>query len=129
MTASPNTPTVVLIVEDETLVRKLGVDLFVDAGFVVIEAGTADEALQLLAVNPGVRIVFTDVNMPGSFGGITLAHKIAERWPDIGIIIVSGQNLPQSGLLPIGSRFVRKPYALDAVIKHARELMVSQTGI
>lgn len=76
-------PHVVLIVEDEPLVRLTGADLLGEAGFEVLEAANADEALRILEATPEVRVVFSDVEMPGSLDGLGLARRVCRRWPSI----------------------------------------------
>ena len=99
----------ILIVEDEAIVRMLAVDMLEDAGYVVREAGTADEALAVLEKGVPVDIVFTDVRMPGSMDGLALAGIVGDRWPQIGIIITSGHMiLPGGG--PGQAVFLPKPY-------------------
>jgi len=115
------TPVIVLIVEDDELVRELGVELLSDAGFQVLEATNGEEALSLLESNPNVRVLFTDINMPGPLDGITLASVAALQWPHLAIIIGSGNVLPRSGGLPRGMVFIRKPYDPDSVIRLIRE--------
>jgi CheY-like chemotaxis protein len=112
----------VLVVEDEELIRMLGAELFSEAGFQVVEAANAEEALELLVALSAVHLLFTDVNMPGPIDGLALAHRVGEEWPHIGIIIVSGQGIPDPGALPSGSRFHTKPYDAALVLQHAREL-------
>jgi CheY-like chemotaxis protein len=115
-------PALVLIVEDQALVRLSGVGIFADAGFRIIEAVNSDEALEFLEADSDVQLVFTDVNMPGTIDGLALARQVHGRWPRIGIMVVSGQSMPQPHELPAGSRFHRKPYDADTVVRHAREL-------
>jgi two-component system, response regulator PdtaR len=112
----------ILIVEDEALIRLLGVGTFADAGFRVIEAIDGDQALGLLEADSDVQLLFTDVRMPGKMNGLALAREVRERWPHIGIMIVSGQSIPESHELPVGSRFLRKPYCPDAAVKQAHEM-------
>jgi two-component system, response regulator PdtaR len=111
-----------LIVEDEALVRFLCVGMFADAGFRLIEAANSDEALEFLEADCDVRLLFTDVNLPGAIDGLALARQVRERWPHMGIIAVSAQSKPQPHELPAGCRFYRKPYDEDAVVRHAHEL-------
>jgi CheY-like chemotaxis protein len=115
-------PALVLIVEDEALVRAMGAVIFADAGFRVIEAVNGEEALEFLNADAEVRLIFTDVSLPGKIDGLALARQVRDRWPHIGIIVVSGQLMPQPYELPAGGRFHRKPYDPDAVVRHAREL-------
>jgi CheY-like chemotaxis protein len=111
-----------LIVEDDALIRLSGVGIFVDAGFRMIEAVNGDEALACLEANSDVRVLFTDVDMPGAIDGLALARQVHRRWPYVGIIVASGQSAPQAHELPAGARFHRKPYSPVAVVSHAREL-------
>jgi CheY-like chemotaxis protein len=113
---------VILIVEDEALVRLSAVGMLEDAGFRTIEAANGDEALELLAADSDVQLLFTDVNMPGIIDGLVLARQVHDRWPQIGIMVASAKKEPQLGELPVGSRFERKPYNVDMVVRHAREL-------
>ena len=113
---------VILIVEDEALVRLSAVGMLEDAGFRMIEAVNSDEALEFLEADSEVRLLFADVNMPGTIDGLALARQVRDRWPHIGIIVVSGQVMPQPHELPAGSRFHRKPYDAYTVLGHAREL-------
>jgi CheY-like chemotaxis protein len=115
-------PALILIVEDEVLVRALGVGIFLDAGFRVTEAVNSDEALEFLEADSEVRLLFTDVNMPGTIDGLTLARQARDRWPHLGIIVVSGQQMLRPHELPAGGRFHRKPYDPDSVVRHARDL-------
>src|SRR5271170_2167328 len=104
---------VVLIVEDEALVRLSAVGMLEDAGFRMIEAVNSREVLELLAADSDVQLLFTDVNMPGAIDGLALAHEVHDRWPQIPIMVASAKREPQPGDLPVGSRFEHKPYSLD----------------
>ena len=107
---------VVLVVEDEFLVRLHAVHLVEQAGFEAVEAASADEAISILEARKDIRIVFTDVHMPGSMDGLKLAHAIRERWPPIELILTSGHfNLANSDL-PARGCFFPKPYQDDAII-------------
>jgi CheY-like chemotaxis protein len=113
---------VILVVEDEALVRLAAVGILEDAGFRMIEAGNSDQALELLAADSDVQLLFTDVNMPGTIDGLALARQVHVRWPHIGIMVVSANRVPQPEELPAGSRFEQKPYCFASVVRHAREL-------
>ena len=102
---------VVLVVEDEPLMLIDAVDLVTEAGFEAIGAKNADEAIRILESREDIRIVFTDVNMPGSMDGIRLAHAVRHRWPPIEIIVTSGLTLANvQELLPERGVFFPKPY-------------------
>jgi CheY-like chemotaxis protein len=111
----------VLLVEDEVLVRMLGVDVLEEAGYRVIEAANADVALKVLEADPeAISILFTDVHMPGSMDGQGLARIVDQRWPWIRIIITSGQARLSSEDVPDHGRFVPKPWVVDAMMKAIR---------
>ena len=113
----PLTPPVVLVVEDEGFVRLMAVDMLEDAGFEVIEAGTADEAWAILERSSNdVSVLFTDVDMPGSMNGFDLASRVAERWPHIRLVITSGRHWPQNEDLPDDGQFVHKPYHVGQIV-------------
>src|SRR5690348_15627646 len=100
----------VLVVEDEPIIRLGMVSSIEDAGFTVIEAANADEAIARLAQDDGVRVVVTDVDMPGSMDGIRLAHYVRNRWPPIRLLVISGKVGVVAAELPEGARFMSKPY-------------------
>ena len=108
--STPPTKQAVLVVEDEPLLRMMAMDLVEDAGFQAIEAADADEAVTILETRTDIRIVFTDIDMPGSMNGMKLAAAVRDRWPPIEIIIVSGQVRLSEGDLPERSVFFSKPY-------------------
>ena len=100
----------VLVVEDEPIIRLGMVSSIGDAGYAVVEASSADEAISLLAQDEGVRVVVTDVDMPGSMDGIRLAHYVRRRWPPIQLLVISGKVGVSAGELPPGARCMSKPY-------------------
>ena len=114
---------VVLVVEDEVLLRWTAVAIIEEAGFDVVEAGTGIEAISVLEKRDDIRTVFTDVEMPGSINGIQLAHLISTRWPPIGIIATSGHFRLREDDLPAGARFLHKPYAVEHLTGALKELM------
>src|SRR6202158_6067469 len=105
-------PAVVLVVEDEMLLRMRAVDMVEDAGFTSVEAVDADEAVAILESRSDIALLFTDIQMPGTMDGLGLAHSVHERWPPIKIILVSGQLKLANIDIPDNSRFFGKP--LDA---------------
>jgi CheY-like chemotaxis protein len=111
----------VLIVEDEPLTRMGAVNIIEDAGFEVIEAASADEAIRVLECRSDIRVVFTDIHMPGSMDGLKLAHAVRNRWPPIKIIVTSGRELIAQQDLPVGGRFFAKPYNPIEIIDALRE--------
>jgi two-component system, response regulator PdtaR len=116
---------VVLVVEDEPLLRMLAVEVVEEAGFIAIEARDADEAVTLLESRTDITLLFTDINMPGSMDGLKLAHAVRDRWPPIKILVVSGKQQLQISDLPSNSWFVRKPYQTAALVEELRSLVGS----
>jgi CheY-like chemotaxis protein len=112
----------ILIVEDEYLVRMNAAAMLEDAGFDVLEAGNADDAIRLLESNPDISIVFTDIEMPGSMNGLKLAHAVTGRWPPIRIIATSGRCKVRDGDLPTGGRFLPKPYSAGQILGALRDI-------
>jgi CheY-like chemotaxis protein len=100
----------VLVVEDEPLIRFSAVDAVEDLGVLVLEAEDADEALQLLGDYPQVRVIFTDINMPGMMDGLQLASRVHELRPDVGIVVTSGKQFVEEARLPGHGSFLAKPY-------------------
>ena len=112
----------VLVVEDEPLVRMGIVDHLEDSGFTVLEAADADAAIHLLVKNLDIRIVFTDVDMPGSMDGLKLAAAISKRWPPIKIVVTSGHRKVNTNDLPVEAHFFAKPYSFDKLVTAFRSL-------
>lgn len=100
----------VLVVEDEPLLRMMAVDLVEDAGFEALEAANADEAIKILECRSDIRVIFTDIDMPGSMDGLLLAAAVRDRWPPIQIILTSGHVHISEVELPLGGVFFSKPY-------------------
>lgn len=113
----------VLVVDDEPLIRWVNVDVLTDAGFSVIQAGSGDEALELLQARHDVRVVFTDVEMPGLIDGFALAGQIERQWPEIGVVVTSGRRCPASALNSKMRCFLPKPYSLDHVVRAIGEAL------
>ena len=114
---------VVLVVEDELLIRMDAVDMLRGAGFDVIEAVNADEAIMILEGGSTIDVVFTDIQMPGSMDGLKLAQAVRGRWPPIKIIATSGHVHVSETELPEGGRFLPKPYNPMQVTGVLRELI------
>ena len=125
--ASPNKP-LVLVVDDEFLVRTTVVDQLEDAGFPVLEAANADAALNLLAAHADeVQVVFTDLNMPGSMDGLALVEEVHQRWPHILLLLASGKEDLNDSDVPDDGRFLSKPF-LQAGVVHTINDMIQKLG-
>jgi two-component sensor histidine kinase/CheY-like chemotaxis protein len=117
------TKPIVLIVEDEMLLRMRAVDIVEDAGFTPLQAVNADDALALLETRSDIELLFTDIQMPGSMNGLKLAHTVHERWPAIKIILVSGQVTPSDADRPTDSRFFGKPLEVQQMIAELQRMI------
>lgn len=114
---------VILVVEDEVLIRMGAVDIVEHAGFEAIEAANADSAIEILERRPDIRLVFTDVDMPGTMDGVKLAHYIRNRWPPILLIVTSGKGAVEEKALPAGARFFGKPYSEHGITNAMRHML------
>jgi CheY-like chemotaxis protein len=113
---------VLLIVEDEFLVRIVAVQIAEEAGFSVLQAADADEAIRVLQGRSDIRVVLTDIDMPGSMDGLELAQAIRHRWPPIDVVLTSGKMRPAADELPEGSHFLPKPYDASELIGVLQEI-------
>ena len=106
---------VVLIVEDDAVIRMDAADLIGNLGCEFFEASSADEVIALLEQHPQITIVFTDIQMAGSMDGLELAAYARRRWPPLKFIIVSGNHVATAIEMPEGTRFFPKPYSAGAI--------------
>jgi CheY-like chemotaxis protein len=113
---------VVLVVEDEFLLRMNAAEMIAEAGFEVVEAANADSAIAILEARLDIHVVFTDIQMPVSMDGLKLASFVRGRWPPIKIVATSGFVRVGEADLPKGSRFLPKPYRPSQIIDTLREL-------
>jgi DNA-binding NarL/FixJ family response regulator len=92
----------------------------------VLQAYNGEQALALLLQRPDIRVVFTDVNLPGAVDGIILASEIERRWPQIEVLVTSAQrraDLEQLAAVSTLGRFVPKPYPPRAVTRRIHEII------
>ncbi len=120
MVMSQSQNVLVLIVEDEVLVRLVACDGLEAAGFTVVEANDAQEALDILASRSDIGVLFTDVNMPGALDGLDLAELVHLRWPHIKLVVTSGKMLERT--VPEEGRFIAKPYSLKKMTDVVAEI-------
>ena len=116
---------VVLVVEDQPLIGMNTVDFITDAGFEALEAANADEAIEILQSRPEIRLVFTDVEMPGTMDGLKLVHFIRGRWPKVHLMVASGKVMVKENELPTGSKFFPKPYDDSEIIEHMKHMIAA----
>jgi CheY-like chemotaxis protein len=113
---------VVLVVEDESIIRMQAVVIIEEAGYNVVEACNADEAIAILKTREDIGIVVTDIEMPGSMDGIKLARAIRDQWPPIELIITSGRYRVRTNQLPPRAQFMPKPYTPNVLVTAIRRL-------
>ena len=101
----------VLLVDDEPLVRIVACAGLIDAGFDVVEAVDAEDAIRILRTRDDIAVLFTDVNMPGRLDGLGLAELVHRNWPSVKLVVTSGRILKDA--LPDDGRFLGKPYTLE----------------
>ena len=123
MTPTDRKRTVVLVAEDEPLLRMMAVDLVEEAGFEAAEAADAARAIEILERRTDVRIVFSDIDMPPGLDGMGLAALIRRRWPPIAVILTSGKLRPGPGEMPARGVFFSKPYREDDVVATMRRMV------
>ena len=93
MKTAPESPLAILVVEDEFLIRLAAVAILEQAGFEVLPAGSAEEALPLVPARADIAVLFTDINMPGRMSGLDLAFDMRRRWPTIGLLLTSSRAI------------------------------------
>ncbi|MEO6580653.1 MAG: HWE histidine kinase domain-containing protein [Sphingomicrobium sp.] len=116
-------PPIVLVVEDEMVLRMRAVDIVEDAGFIPIEAVSADEAMEILESRDDISLLFTDIQLPGRMDGLKLAHAAHTRWPHIKIILVSGQIAVTDADKPSDSKFFPKPLEVQQMVLELQQMI------
>ena len=116
-------PPVILVVEDEMMLRMLAMDMVEDAGFTAVEAVNADQAITILEARSDIAMLFSDIQMPGSIDGMKLAYAVHQRWPLIKILLVSGQMDLSKCEKPLNSRFFGKPLVARHIIAELQEMI------
>lgn len=112
---------VVLVVEDQGLLRMTAVSIVEDSGFEALEAENADEALEILKDNPGILVVFTDIDLNAEKDGVWLAEQINRKWPHIDVIVTSGYPRPSNYNPDNVIAYYEKPYSEDKVLKQIQK--------
>jgi two-component system, response regulator PdtaR len=125
MSSPENKGVSVLVVEDEHLIRMDTASSLEAMGFIVHEAANAADAIGCLELHSEIRLIFTDVNMPGSMDGLALARYVRGRWPPVKIIVTSGYAKVEESDLPTGALFVEKPYYPKQVAQKMIDLMAA----
>jgi CheY-like chemotaxis protein len=118
-----HTQPVVLVAEDEELIRLWAADVLQENGFSVLEAANAEAAMRVLEARPEVRLLFTDIHMPGAFDGMELARRVHDRWPHVQLVVTSGKIAPRPAEIPDASRFLPKPYRAEQLVGQVQDLL------
>ena len=120
-----------LVADDSPLIRMDAQAILTKAGFRVFTAAGFEDAMEILASRGhGIRLLFTDVQMPpGRMTGCNLARRCARSWPEIAIIVTSGATPPEAGDLPQGALFIPKPFSEEAVRGCIRQLLKDQPEV
>jgi len=116
-------PVTILVVEDEAIVRMVTSEVLEEAGFNVVEASNAGEALELLDARPDASLLLTDVKMPGELDGYSLSRLVRMKSATIGIIVVSGDSPPEESDLPPDATFVPKPLSPSMLLRVVRDTL------
>ena len=120
----PHAQLVILVAEDEELIRLWAADVLQESGgFSVLEAANAEAALRVLEARPEVRLLFTDIHMPGAFDGMELARRVHDRWPHVQLVVTSGKIAPRPTEIPDEGRFLAKPYRAEQLVGQVEELL------
>ncbi|MGO8917566.1 MAG: PAS domain S-box protein [Stellaceae bacterium] len=122
---------VVLVVEDNAALRRVAVRQLAELGYRVREADSAHAAIEAIAVDAAVNVLFTDVIMPGGMDGRQLAEIVARRWPHIKALLTSGfpGSMVNGGReLAAKVRILSKPYRKDQLARALREVIERETG-
>jgi DNA-binding NtrC family response regulator len=118
---------VVLVVEDEPIIRMEAVQVIKDAGYVVLDASNTDDAMTILEERPDIRAVFTEIDVPGRLNGMDLGRAIAERWPPIRLIVTSSASKVDN--FPTDWRYIRKVYDGVQIVAALRTLFASRLTV
>ena len=114
----------ILVIDDEPIVRLDAREILEDAGYVVTEAASADEAMPMLADGATTEAILTDIDMPGTLDGLQLARWVDGQMPEVAIVIMSGHQLPRREDLPLKATFVAKPFSTSVLLQQVAEALV-----
>ena len=124
MVEAETAPSLIFVVEDHEMLRMEAVDLLQDAGFRTLDAADADSALAVMRQRwQDVRVLFTDVQMPGEIDGVGLIQEVHRCWPDVLLLVTSGEVRLRDEDLPDDGRFVPKPYRASTLNSQVRQLI------
>ena len=116
----------ILVVDDNAILRMHAAELLRDAGYGVVEAPDTNVALTILEGRSDIRLLFTDVQLPTSSDGLALAEQVQRRWPKILLLITSGGPKVMDEKIPRDGRFLTKPYSDREVLGHVGAMIANQ---
>lgn len=119
----------ILVVEDEPTIREFLCEILEDEGFATQGVPTADEALVFIDRHPEqVRLLLTDITMPGTLNGAGLANRVRERWPAMPVLVMSGYETPQSSGIRYPVSFIRKPWTIGQILDSVGDALKPEGG-
>jgi CheY-like chemotaxis protein len=116
----------ILLVEDDPVIRLGVLAVLTEAGYEVLEAADAQEAIAILESEAGIRLMISDIQMPGSLDGVKLAHAVRRRWPPVAVLLTSGQHTPGADELPERVHYLPKPFAAPELLAEVGQLAEAQ---
>jgi CheY-like chemotaxis protein len=123
MVFDPASHVTVLVVEDDGVTRLDAAETLRDAGYEVLEAGGAADALKVIAARDDIAVLFTDINMPGRMDGFELARRAHQMHPAMQLLLTSGETRPKESDLPDAGEFIAKPYSPEGVTRAVGRLL------
>lgn len=118
---------VILVVDDNGVLRMHAAELLKEAGYDVLEAPDSETAVGLLETRTDIRLLFTDVQLPAGRDGLSLAQQVKKQWPDVLLLITSGGPKVMDEAIPHDARFLTKPYSNREVLGHVEAMIKNQT--
>lgn len=117
----------VMVVEDDFLIRLTLSEVLADEGYEVVEAGSGDEAVAVLAETADIDVLLTDIQLPGSLDGLALVAQVRQRRPDLPVIFMTGRPDTRTSQDP-RDLFIAKPYLPSEICAAVRELLSRRVG-
>jgi two-component system, response regulator PdtaR len=116
----------ILIAEDDAILRTVVAEQFREEGYSVVETSNAEEVLLVLRTGIPVDLLFTDVRMPGTLDGIALARLLRAEFPDVKVVIASG-NVAATEVGTTIDGFISKPYHVSQLLEHIKSLLPEES--
>jgi CheY-like chemotaxis protein len=119
----------ILVVEDDDDVRSNSVDSLRELGYRVVEAPDGPSALRLIALDASIRLLFTDVGLPGGMNGRQLADEARRRRPELNVLFTTGyarNAIVHHGRLDPGVELIVKPYTYEALARKIRAMLETE---